>query len=363
MTAKIMHVSGQMARGGAERQLLLVAEALAWRGWSQSVVIFNVGDPWQESFASFGVPIHLIPRHRLKLWRLMRLSLLALREHPDVVHSWSSHTNVYTTISLFPAGTKRLLSFRGNPMVDNRTGQARTEFANASIYRRADCIISNSRAALASVGAALAGQHTAVVGNITLARGRASPGEVVSRPRLIAAGELKPLKAFDVLLRALGLLKAEGAAFDLMLAGEGSEKAALIALAAELNLSECVHFCGEVADVPALCAGAHLLVHPSRSEGLSNTILEGMAEGLPVIACAVGGNSEIIDHERSGLLVPPDDPPALAQQIRRLLDDAALRQRLGNAALEDVRTRCNQETVVRQYEAVYNALLNPTKAL
>ena len=127
----------------------------------------------------------------------------------------------------------------------------------------------------------------------------------------------------------------------------------------QLSLTDCVQFLGEVEDVPALCSTAHILVHPSRSEGMSNTILEGMAEGLPVVACDVGGNGEIIEHEVTGLLVPADDPPALAAQIRCLLNDVSLRERLGTAALEVVRTRFNAETVALQYEAVYTSLLNP----
>ena len=151
MPGKIMHVIGQISRGGAERQLLLVAEALAQRGWSQSVIIFNSGDAWEDRFAAFGVPIYVIPRHPIKLWRLLQLSCLSFRQHPDIIHSWSGHTNVYAMLTISPSRSKRVLSFRGNPKIDNRTGQPLEALPNAAIYRHADCIVSNSRAALTNV--------------------------------------------------------------------------------------------------------------------------------------------------------------------------------------------------------------------
>ncbi len=353
---KIMHVIGQMIRGGAERQLLLISEALAKRGWSQSVVIFNAGDAWEGEFAKFGVPVHIIPRHPIKPWRLLQMNLLSAREHADILHSWSWHTNVYAGVSLPLVHPKRVLSFRNNPMADNQTGQARDQLPNANIYSNADCIISNSRAAFSSLsGVKLRRQE--LVGNIVTAYGRAQPGQTPAKIRLATAGALKPAKAYDYLLRALAILKQEGANFELLMAGSGSHKEELEALASELDLSDCVQFLGQVADVPALFSTVQMVIHPSRNEGLSNTILEAMAEGLPVVACPVGDNPEIIEHDITGLLVPVDNVEALAAQIRRLLDDPDLRARLGAAALALVRERFNHDTVARQYEAIYNALL------
>ncbi len=110
--------------------------------------------------------------------------------------------------------------------------------------------------------------------------------------------------------------------------------------------------------MPGLLATAHILAHPARSEGLSNAILEGLAEGLPVVACPVGATPELVENGRNGLLVPVGEPEPLARAIGSLLDDACLRQRLGQAGLELVRDRCRESSIVDQYEAVFRRLID-----
>ena len=197
-------------------------------------------------------------------------------------------------------------------------------------------------------------RRSEVVGNIVIAQGRARAGQAFAVPRIVAAGDLIPLKAYEVLLRALGQL--EGEQFELMLAGEGPEKPRLQKLAEELGIRERVEFLGSIDDVPTLFSSAHLLVHPSRSEGLSNTILEAMAEGLPVVATNVGGTPEIIADGKTGFLVPPDRPDLLASKIGRLLQSQCLRAQLGKAGLESVGKRYNTEEVTTQYESIYRSV-------
>lgn len=364
---KVVHLIGQLIRGGAERQLYVVALATQARGWEQVVVTFNPGDAWEEPLRQAGVRVLTVPRSRIKPLRLLKLAAIVSREKPDVLQSWSHHINVYSTLLRrlpLPAvhAPRLILSLRRTPLEDQVSGQPLSHLPHAAIYEHADGIVSNSQLALdqlATQQQKLAPQW--VVGNIVAAPGRANPGEQASTPRLVAAGALIPRKAYDVLLRALGQLAGQGKSFTLALAGEGEEQSALEQLARELRLSERVEFVGSIPDVPALIAKSHILVHPSLSEGLSNTVLEGMADGVAIVATSVGAVPEMIEHEKTGLLVPPNDADALANAIGRVLDDAPLRARLGQAALERVRERCNEESVAAQYEAVYQSLLSAKK--
>src|SRR6202011_4898704 len=97
--------------------------------------------------------------------------------------------------------------------------------------------------------------------------------------------------------------------------------AALQAAAEQLGVSDQVRFLGQVHDVPALLARASLFVLPSLTEGVSLTLLEAMARGLPVVATHVGGNPEVVADGETGLLTPPGDPAALAQAMLRLRRD------------------------------------------
>jgi glycosyltransferase involved in cell wall biosynthesis len=111
-----------------------------------------------------------------------------------------------------------------------------------------------------------------------------------------------------------------------------------------------------VGDVPGLFASAHVVVHPSYREGLSNSILEAMGEGVPVIASRVGGSPELVHDGETGLLVSPGCPTSIMQALQKLLADSELRTRLGTAGLAFVRKLCSVAGNVRQYEDIYASL-------
>lgn len=162
----------------------------------------------------------------------------------------------------------------------------------------------------------------------------AAPASLPGPRRLLAMGRLHPNKDFHTLLRAVALLPGD---VHLSLAGEGPERGALEALAKELGITARMTFLGWRQDVGALLAGAEMLVVPSRIEPLGNVVLEGFSAGRPVIAAAADGPREVIAQDRTGLLVPIGDPPALADAIAGLLADPARAAALaaaGRAAFE-----------------------------
>lgn len=134
---------------------------------------------------------------------------------------------------------------------------------------------------------------------------------------VLALGRLHRNKAFDILIRALPHLPGVHA----RIAGEGPERAALTALAAELGVADRVHLLGWRQDTAALLAACDVLVCPSRQEPLGNVVIEGWSARRPVVAAAAEGPTELIEHGQTGLLVPVDDPAALAHAIRDALSD------------------------------------------
>lgn len=152
-------------------------------------------------------------------------------------------------------------------------------------------------------------------------------GLPLDKPLLVSVGRLTPVKGFDVALRALALLPDAG----LVIVGEGEQRAVLGELAAPF--SDRVYFVGRQPQEKALryLRAADLFVLSSHTEGLSHVLLEAIAVGTPAVATRVGGNPEILTDGLNGLLVPSDDPPALAAAVRRLLDDPALAAALAEA--------------------------------
>jgi glycogen(starch) synthase len=148
------------------------------------------------------------------------------------------------------------------------------------------------------------------------------------RSGVLFVGRLHRQKGLDTLIRALPLLPA---ATTVTLAGDGPERGALERLASDLGVGDRVTVTGFLPhrDVPALLAGADVVVLPSRYEELGTALVEAMAAGRPVVASRVGGIPELVRDGVDGLLVPPGDPVALAAAIDRLLGDRRLAARLG----------------------------------
>jgi glycosyltransferase involved in cell wall biosynthesis len=148
-------------------------------------------------------------------------------------------------------------------------------------------------------------------------------------PRILTVGRLAFPKTFELLLRALAIL--EPGTFRAAIAGDGPQRHQLEDAIAALGLTNAVQLLGTRSDVVNLLADSDLFVLSSRSECLPMSVIEAMAAGLPVVASAVGGVPELVEHGRTGILVPPDDPALLADAIAQLARDAGLRRRMGEA--------------------------------
>ena len=143
----------------------------------------------------------------------------------------------------------------------------------------------------------------------------------------------------------------------LVLVGEGPLRAQAQALLAQAGLADLAWLPGEREDVPTVMRGLHAFALPSLAEGVSNTILEAMASGLPVIATAVGGNAELVQHEHTGLVVPNDDVAAMAEALARLAQQPQDASRMGVAGRAAVEQRFSLQTMVAAYHTLYGESL------
>ena len=198
-----------------------------------------------------------------------------------------------------------------------------------------------------------------VVRNAIRVPPRAQPADPLPRAALIrgrpdyvvlTAARLHPQKGHAYLLAAAA--QVPDATF--VLAGGGPLRAELEAQARELGVADRVLFLGERADIPELLAASDLVVLPSLFEGLPVSVLEAMAAERPVVATAIGGTDEAVTHERSGLLVPPRNPEALASAIRRLRSDPDLARRLAKAGRERVEREFSSAVTAGQVMEIYD---------
>ncbi len=169
-------------------------------------------------------------------------------------------------------------------------------------------------------------------------------------------GRLDAQKGLDVALQAWGKVVRSRPAAELVLAGDGPARAALEAEAHRLGLGNRVRFLGARQEPETLLRASRVFLLSSRSEGMSNALLEAMATGLPCVASRIGGNRDLLEDGITGLLVPPGEPDALAEALVAVLEDAGLRHRLGAAARAAALEGYRMDRVVERYAALYAAL-------
>jgi len=178
------------------------------------------------------------------------------------------------------------------------------------------------------------------------------------RTRLGFVGRLSPEKGLTVLVEAFGNLRR---AHDvhLNIIGEGPVKGSVLRQVKSLGLQDQVTFHGYMPDPEAIYSMMDLLILPSLTEGIPLTLLEGMSFGLPIIASDVGGIPEIVENNRSGLLVKPGSVNDLVEKMSLLIRDPGVRVRLGNGARERVSSICDfakwKTTLLNLYHAIGRA--------
>ena len=176
-------------------------------------------------------------------------------------------------------------------------------------------------------------------------------------PVIGCVGRLVALKNQRLMLDNLPRLLRLHPDLRLVMVGDGPLDADLRAQAEALQVADHVDFLGPRTDVADLLPAFDIFALPSQTEGLSIALLEACATALAVVATRVGGNPEIIAHEQTGLLVPPDDVQALGDALERLLADPALRSRLGSQACEWVRAHASIDALCSTYDSFYRRAL------
>jgi glycosyltransferase involved in cell wall biosynthesis len=188
----------------------------------------------------------------------------------------------------------------------------------------------------------------------TIYNGVPLPTDLAARPEagepvIGAVSRFSPEKGLDVLIEAFARLRRG----RLVLIGDGDERPRLEALVEACGLADRVHFAGWLTGPWTAQWGLDALVVPSRSEGFGLAAVEAMLAGIPVVATNVGGLPELIEQERTGLLVPADDPDALAGAIARVMDDPIGALRRADAARVDARSRFSPAAMAAAYEDLY----------
>jgi sugar transferase (PEP-CTERM/EpsH1 system associated) len=371
----IAHVIYRLDVGGLENGLVNLINHMAADRYRHAIICLKDFTEFRRRIVRADVPVfalHKVPGNSPMLhWRLWRLFL---RLRPDIVHT----RNFGQLEAALPAALARVAarvhSEHGHEVVDLRGRSRKRRWvrraSRAVVHRYVALSKDLERYLRDKVGvppARLAQLYNGVdterfrpgsVGRVPLpCEGFAGPGQFV----IGTVGRMQTIKDPVLLARSfvqvLRDMPEAARRLRLVMIGDGPLWNEVRSVLDEAGAANLAWLPGERDDVPRIMRGLDLFVLPSLSEGISNTVLEAMASGLPVVATAVGGNPELIDEGVTGTLVPRSDVTRMAQAIRAYAESPELCRLQGLEARRAAERHFSMDAMVQGYLAIYDGLL------
>ncbi|GJL50489.1 MAG: hypothetical protein NPIRA01_17160 [Nitrospirales bacterium] len=332
--SKILYLIGQLGAGGSERQLYYLLQKVDRQHCVPTVVVWNYNeqDTYVSRIRSLGIDICEVPHSSNPMKKLLAFLRLAKKLQPDVVHSFTFHTNFSAFCGALIASSVAVGSLRGDfpkTLYDTGVIQGRLCLRFPRVQLCNSSIVAEK---VRQWGGIFAPRRQVVVRNgldFSLFTYCALPAS--QRVEILAVGSLLPHKRWDRLIDAAAELKRRGYDFLIRIAGDGPLYGLLRQQIQMLEVTDCVALLGHCEHISDLLASSSFLVHTSETEGLPNAIIEAMACGRAIVTTDVGEVSHLMENGENGFVVEKDDREGLVARMAILLTDAELRERMGKA--------------------------------
>lgn len=366
----VLHVMHHLVTGGLENGVINLINHMPASAFRHGIVCIEDDSDFRDRIVRHDVPVIALKRSRIGVWAMRRaLYKLCRTLQPAILHT----RNQSALDALLPArlaGVRHAVHGEHGWDVDNLRGDrwkpALLRQLHSPLIERYVTVSQHLQRYLTGrVGIAPARISQIYNGVDTTRFTPREDGPRCAMPAGFARGDaliigtvgrMQPVKDQATLLRAFAGLAPRHARARLVMAGSGPLAADLRALAAALGVGERVWFPGTVHDVAGVLRHIDVFVLPSLSEGISNTLLEAMASGVPALATSVGGNPELVQEGLTGRLFQPGDVPALSRLLDDYLTHPALRLAHGAAARRVAVERFSLPAMVAHYQLVYQQL-------
>jgi len=351
--------------GGLESMVLALSKRLHAGRWRSVIFCLGEGGALVERAAGCGIDVTVFRKKEgLDAALPLRLSNALRREKVDVLQCHNYGPLVYGSVAARTAGIKGIV-YTVHGRKTSREKKQNWLFRLGRI-RHVVAVSENVRRLVLQAGGVPAQRVTTIPNGIDIEaydrvidrKAKRTEIGVNDSARLLGiVARLSPEKDHETLFEAFSRLRGEFDDVHLVVVGGGKLLEELERSARRLAIESRVHFLGSRSDVAELLGVFDCFVLSSRSEGLSLTLLEAMAAGLPVVATDVGGNGEVVRHGETGLLVPAADPGRMADALRRIFADEAEARRMGERGLARVREHFSLDKMVAGYERIYDEIL------
>jgi len=366
----VLYVVDSLDVGGTETQMVQVARRLGSYGYEVTVACLRAGGPLTEALAEKGIRILEFPKRRSMLsfaavYQLLRLVRHLRREGIGVVHAHDLWANLMGVPAAWLARTPVILASQRNLAHVDWYTPFRRKLLRV-IFRLSTAVIANSaavRALLLEKFRVPADKVHVFHNGVDLDRfddverdRQKIDSRLSEETKLVVhiANMNSEVKGQAVLIEAARTVCTAIPLARFVLVGDGPLRGVYERRVKELELEDRVLFLGRRQDIAEILACGDLFAFPSFAEGMPNSVLEAGASGLPIVATPVGGIPEIVTHERTGLLVPPRDPEALAAAILRVLEDPGLASSLSRACQTWVRSQFSFDRLIRDLSGIYD---------
>lgn len=371
MPIVVAELAGSSSYGGGERYLELLLDRMDRTRFHPLLICPEPGS-FIGRMEARGVETHLVHLaplfNPIALWRLTRL---LVRERVTILQTHGARANFYGRIAGRLAGVPVIVSTVHNSLKDyDGSPRKRRLYAwllslTLPLVQRIICVSDATRRDVIDECPAAGGKVLTVHNGVDPSGFPLQPDRqrvrlelgITQGPVLVTIGRLTEQKGHQYLLAALPGLLDTWPELCCLFVGEGELHEALQRRAHDLGVDRACRFVGGRADIVDILAAADLFVLPSLSEGFPFVLLEALAMGCPVVATSVNGVPELIDGRRTGLLVPPRDPQALARAIRSLLSDPLVASRMASEGQTLVRERFTVDRMVANTTAVFDAAI------
>jgi glycosyltransferase involved in cell wall biosynthesis len=357
---RLFYVVGQLGGGGLEKQLFYLLSALDRQRYEPGVAVWNLrpGALYASKIESLGVKLYPVKRNGGVLARLLRLRKLVREISPEVVHSYSFHTNFPSWFAAIGSPMLAIGSLRGSYWRERRVSGPLRGMASSMFPGIVTCNSQQAKEAASDRSFRTAPKRVFFVPNAVDLTG-IEFAELPTQPQfeMVGIGNLLPVKNWeDTLYSLFRFNKMVNSPWRLRICGSGPMEAELRLLCEKLSLTQKVEFLGFRDNIREILAKSHVLISSSKSEGTPNALLESMAMARPAVHTAVGDVQRLIRDGQEGFLVPVGHVEAMAQCLLRLAQDRVLLKRMSVNAYERVKLELDPAGLVRETLKVYRHL-------